>query len=128
MSPPTAPPSKPKRHFNGISAKTSTAEVKAKLKALFSPHVESFDHFLEEGLESLVANLEQVELDARGRCGADGAESGRQRCRGRAARPRVRWFASRIACRQRVPITDAAVKEFWLSEGFELVVFLFSLI
>ena len=26
------------------------------------------------------------------------------------------------------PITDAAVKEFWLSEGFELVVFLFSLI
>ena len=26
------------------------------------------------------------------------------------------------------PITDAAVKEFWRSEGFELVVFLFSLI
>jgi len=64
MSPPTAPPTKPKRHFNGVSAKPSSAEVKAKLAALFSPHVESFDHFLEEGLESLVANLEQVELDA----------------------------------------------------------------
>ena len=35
-----------------------------------------------------------ISLDARGRCGADGAEYERQRCRGRAARPRVRWFAS----------------------------------
>ena len=34
-----------------------------------------------------------ISLDARGRCGADGAEYERQRCRGRAARPRVRWFA-----------------------------------
>ena len=35
-----------------------------------------------------------ISRDARGRCGADGAEYERQRCRGRAARPRVRWFAS----------------------------------
>mgnify|MGYP006873563548 CR=1 FL=1 len=34
-----------------------------------------------------------ISLDARGRCGADGADSERERCRGRAARPRVRWFA-----------------------------------
>ena len=34
-----------------------------------------------------------ISLDARGRCGADGADSERQRCHGRAARPRVRWFA-----------------------------------
>ena len=34
-------------------------------------------------------------LDAPGRCGAGGADSERQRCHGRAARPRVRWFASR---------------------------------
>ena len=36
-----------------------------------------------------------ISLDARGRCGAGGADSERQRCRGRAARPRVWWFASR---------------------------------
>jgi len=36
-------------------------------------------------------------LDAPGRYGADEADSERQRCRGRAVRPRVRWFASRDA-------------------------------
>ena len=35
-----------------------------------------------------------ISFDARGRRGADGADLERQRCRGRAARPRVRWFAS----------------------------------
>ena len=35
-----------------------------------------------------------ISLDARGRGGADGADSERQRCRGRAARRRGRWFAS----------------------------------
>jgi len=39
--------------------------------------------------------LHRVSPGAPGRCGAGGAGSERQRCRGRAARPRVRWFASR---------------------------------
>ena len=42
-----------------------------------------------------------ISLDARGRCGAGGADSERQRCHGRAARPRVRWFASRDASASR---------------------------
>ena len=50
-------------------------------------------------------------LDAPGRCGADGADSERQRCRGRGARPRVRWFASREAG---ASVHAHAVKVFWV--------------
>ena len=59
-------------------------------------------------------------LDAPGRCGADGADSERQRCRGRAARPRVRWFASRDAG---ASVHAHAVKGFLGAVGFGSVGF-----
>ena len=55
---------KPERHFKGVNAEPSSAEVHANLESLFSPHVDSYNQFLEEGLDSLVANLEQVELES----------------------------------------------------------------
>ena len=45
----------------------------------------------ERGWGASLNPTRSISLDARGRCGADGADSERQRCRGRAARPRVRW-------------------------------------
>ena len=52
------------RHFKGINAEPSSAEVHANLESLFSPHVDSYNQFLDEGLDALVANLEHVELEA----------------------------------------------------------------
>ena len=70
-----------------------------------------------------------ISLDAPGRCGAGGADSERQRCPGRAARPRVRWFASRVASASLVLITDARCERGLAAKGWSiLVVFLFLLI
>lgn len=54
---------KPERHFKGVNAEPSSPEVHANLESLFAPHVDSYNQFLEEGLDQLVAGLEQVELD-----------------------------------------------------------------
>ena len=49
----------------------------------------------ERGWGASLNPTRSISLDAHGRCGAGEADSERQRCRGRAARPRVSWFASR---------------------------------
>ena len=61
-------------------------------------------------------------LDAPGRCGADGADLERQRCRGRAARRRVRWFASRDAS---ASLHTTTVNDFLTAKGWSILVYFF---
>ena len=72
----------------------------------------------ERGWGASLNPTRSISLDAPGRCGSDGAESERQRCRGRAARPRVRWFASRAASASLLATTvnellDTKGSRFW---------------
>lgn len=58
MSPPNDPPP-----FRNVGRKGAPAAARARLKALFGPHVDSFDHFVDEGLSRCVSSLEAQEVE-----------------------------------------------------------------
>ena len=49
--------------FRNVGKKAAPAAARARLKALFGPHVDSFDYFVEEGLARCVAGLEAQEVE-----------------------------------------------------------------
>ena len=49
--------------FRNVTSKPAPAAARQRLKDLFAPHVDSFDHFLTEGLRRCIAGLEAQEVE-----------------------------------------------------------------
>ena len=58
MAPPEQPPP-----FRNVNRKPAPAAARERLRHLFSPHVDSFDHFLTEGMAKCVSALEAQEVE-----------------------------------------------------------------